>query len=79
MAGVYVFPKVSEMDSAPAGRAAVPVTMRKFPPVLFDRKFAEMLVMVLSLPLTFFCTRVIPEAVAVKAGTVALPLLTVTS
>jgi hypothetical protein len=61
MAAAYVFPKVSEMDSVPAGRAAVPVTMRKSPDVLLDGKFAEILEAVLSLPLTFFCTRLIPE------------------
>jgi hypothetical protein len=79
MAGVKTFPAVSEMVSVPAGRAAVPVTIRKSPAVLFEGKLAEIVVIVFSLPFTFFCTSAIPEAcVAVKAGTVASLPLTLT-
>ena len=59
----YVLPKVSETVMVPAGRAAVPVTIKKFPAVLLEANVTDMLLVALSLPFTFFCLRVIgPDA-----------------
>src|SRR5262245_35217180 len=45
------------MVIVPAGRAAVPVTIRKSPAVLLDGNDAEMLETCVSAPLTALCTR----------------------
>ena len=65
----------------PAGRAAVPVTMRKFPAALLTGKVAEIDVTDASLPFVAFCTRRIGLAVAAcveKLTAVALAPLIVT-
>src|SRR5690242_5812870 len=63
VAGRYVLPDVSEIVSVPAGRAAVPVTIRKFPTVLPAGNVAEIEDTDASLPFTAFCTSRIGVAV----------------
>src|SRR5689334_15780131 len=48
------------MVSVPAGRAAVPVTIRRLPAVLGDGNVAAALVCPDSYPVTAFCTKRIP-------------------